>query len=122
MSRLHRSVAALYLWRFPVSAQKIRRNKSLSKQIVQSRPRLDQFSFVLGDICAGFRLEVIAKIGLVLFSNFLGGGLLAMLRIGRVVLDTHFAYVQFGIADLANVEAAQWQAKRCERRTATPTD
>jgi hypothetical protein len=110
------------LWRNAETAKEVKKNKSLSKQIVQSRPRLDQLSFVLRNIGAGFRLEVIAKIGLVLFSNFLGGGLLAMLRIGRVVLDTHFAYVQFGIAGLANVEAAQWQAKRRERRTAMPTD
>jgi hypothetical protein len=92
-----------YWWRTADIAKKIKKKTSLSKQIVQSRPHLDQLCFVLRNIGAGFRLEVIAKIGLVLFSNFLGGGLLAMLRIGCVVLDTHFAYVQFGIADLANV-------------------
>jgi hypothetical protein len=65
---------------------------------------------------------VIAKIGLILFSNLLGRGLLAMLGIRGVVLHAHFADMQLRVAGLANVEAAQWQAKRAERCTAAPAD
>jgi hypothetical protein len=50
---------------------------------------------------------VIAKIGFILFANLLGGGLFAMLGIGRVVLNAQLACVQFSIAGLANIQAAK---------------
>ena len=65
-------------------------------------------------------LEMIAKIGLVLFAYFLCGRFLAMLRIGGVVFDAHLADVQFGVAGLADFEAPQWQTERRKRRAATP--
>jgi hypothetical protein len=78
--------------------------------------------FVFRNISPGFRLEVIAKISLVLVSNLFGGRFLAVLRIRRIVLDAHLAYMQFGVAGLANLKAAQRQTKRRERRTAAPAD
>jgi len=94
----------------------------LLEQIVERRLRPRQFRSILRDIGTRLRLEVIAKIRLVLFAHLLRRGLLAMLRIRRVVLNAHLAHVQFRITRLADVEPSERQTERGERRAATPTD
>jgi hypothetical protein len=58
---------------------------------------------------AGFRLEVVAEVRGVLVALLFGGGLLTMLGVAHVVFDAQLADVQFGIAGVADVEAAQRQ-------------
>ena len=65
---------------------------------------------------------MIAKIGFVLFSNLLSGRFLAVLGIGRIVLNAQFAYVQFSIACLANIQAPKRKSKRSKGCTTPPAD
>jgi hypothetical protein len=81
-----------------------------AKEIIERGLRLLQFAGVLRDESAGFRAKVIAEIRLVLLPNFLGRGFLAVLRVAHVILDAHFANVEFGIAGFTDIEAAQRQA------------
>jgi hypothetical protein len=81
--------------------------RSLSEQIVQGGFHLREIRFVLRNICSRLGLEVIAKIGFILFANLLRGGFFAMFRIRRVVLDAQLACVQFSVAGLANIQAAK---------------
>ena len=66
------------------------------------------------NVRAHLGLEVIAEVGRDLVAHLLGGGLAAMLRDARVVLDAHAADVQLVIAGLAHVQPAQRQAQRLE--------
>src|SRR5258708_30094129 len=94
----------------------------LLEQIVERRLRSRELRTILRDIGTRLRLEVIAKIRLVLFAHLLRRGLFAMLRIRRVVLNAHLAYVQLRITGLADVQPSERQTERGERRAATPTD
>ena len=92
------------------------------EQIVERRLRPRQLRTVLRDISPRLRLEVIAKIRLILFAHLLRSGLLAMLRIRRVVLNAHLAHMQLRITRLADVEPSERQTERGERRAAAPTN
>ena len=94
----------------------------LLEQIVERRLRPRQFRTVFRDIGPRLGLEVIAKIRLILFAHLLRRGLLAMLRIRRVVLNAHLAHMQLRITRLADVQSSERQTERGERRPATPTD
>src|SRR6266403_2780879 len=94
----------------------------LLEQIVERRLRPRQLRTVLRDIGPGLWLEVIAKIRLILFAHLLRRGLLAMLRIRRVVLNAHLAHMQLRITRLADVQPSERQTERGERRAATPTN
>src|SRR5580692_1492296 len=95
---------------------------SLLEQIVQRRLRPRQLRPILRYVSSRLRLEVITEIRLILLAHLLRRGLLAMLRIRRVVLNAHLAHVQLRITRLANIEPSQRQAEGGERRSAAPTD
>src|ERR1700694_3868584 len=99
-----------------------RARPSLPKQIVERRLRARELGGVLRDVGAFFRLEVIAEIRLILFAHFLRRRLLAMLRIGRVVLNAHLAHVQLRVTRLTNIEPSERQTERGERSAAPPTE
>jgi hypothetical protein len=94
----------------------------LLEQIVERRLRPRQLRTVLRDIGPRLGLEVIAKIRLILFAHLLRRGLLAMLRIRRVVLNAHLAHMQLRVTRLADVQSTERQTERGERGAATPTD
>jgi hypothetical protein len=98
------------------------RRQLLLEQIVQRRLRPRKRRHVLRDEGASLRLEVIAKIRLVLFAHLLRRGLLAMLRIRGVVLNAHLADVQLRVARLTDVEPPQRQTQLREGRAAAPAD
>src|ERR1700690_53852 len=75
---------------------------SFLEQIVQRRLRPRQLRPVLRYVSPRLRLEVIAKIRLILLAHLLRRRLLAMLGIRRVVLNAHLAHVQLRITRLAN--------------------
>jgi hypothetical protein len=85
--------------------------RSLSKQIVERRPRSREFGGFLRYVSPLLGFEVITEIGLVLFAHFLSCGLFAMFGVGRVVLDAHLADVQLSVTRLTNVEPTKRQAK-----------
>src|ERR1700722_5560498 len=92
------------------------------KQIIERRFRPRKLRSVLRHIRASLGLEVIAEIRLVLFPHLFRCRLLAMLRIRRVVLNTHLADMQLRIACLADVESAERQTEFGERGAAAPAD
>lgn len=82
------------------------------KERIECRFRSLQLARVLGDKSLVFRLEVIAEVSLHLLADFLSRRLTAMLRVAGVVLDAHFADVQFRIAGFANIQTSQRKAQR----------
>jgi hypothetical protein len=94
-------VRALRRLRLPMG---IRKAISLAKQRVQSGFRSLQLGTIFGDIGADFRLEVITKISFVFLAHLFRSRLLTVLRVGSVVLDTHFANVKFSVARFARVK------------------
>jgi hypothetical protein len=94
----------------------------LSKQIIQRGFRALDLRRVLGNVGASLGLEEITEIRLVFLADLLGGRLLAMLRVRRVVFDAHLANVDFGVARLAHVQSAKRQAQSGQRGSATPAD
>jgi hypothetical protein len=92
------------------------------EEILQRRLHTREFGYVFCDVGALPRLEVVAKIRLVLFSHLLRRRLPAMLRIRGVVLNAHLANVQLRIARLADLETTERQCKRGQRPAATPAD
>ena len=93
-----------------------------AEEIVERRLRTLDRSGILGHVGPRLRLEVIAEIRLVLFSDFFCGGFLAVLGIRRVVLHAHLADMEFGIARLADVEATQREAQGGQGGAAVPAD
>jgi hypothetical protein len=85
--------------------------RSLSKQIVERRPRSREFGSFLRDVSPLLGFEVIAEISLVLFAHFLSRGLFAMFGVRRVVLDAHLADVQLSVTCFTNFEPTKRQAK-----------
>src|SRR5665213_459542 len=95
---------------------------SFLEQIIQCRLRPRSFTTIFRHIGPRLRLEVIAKVGLILFAHLLRRGFLAVVRIPHVVFHAHLANMQLRIAGLAHIETAQRQTQRRERSAATPAD
>ena len=93
------------LWRFQPNGL------FLPEQPFQLGFRAVDFGDVGRGIRARARLEVIAEIRLGLVTDFLGGGLAAMLRYPRVVFNTHLADVQLGAARRTLIQPPQRQTQ-----------
>jgi hypothetical protein len=106
----------------PVATAPASQSRSLAEQIIQRRLRPSNLSVVLSYESAGLRLEVITEVRLILLAHLLRRRLLAMLGIRGVVLDAHFAYMQFGIAGLAHVKTPERQTQGRQRSAAAPAD
>jgi hypothetical protein len=95
--------------------------------VFSEQPRQLRFGFIsFARVGCGVgpraRLEKIAEIRLRFVPDLFRGGLAAMLRDARIVVDAQLADVQFGPALGALIEPPQRQAQMCQGRTAIPAD
>ncbi len=96
--------------------------QSLSEQSIQRGLGPLDLGRIFSDISPRLRLEVVAKVCLVLLADLFRGRFPAMLRVPDVVLDAHLADMQLSIARLAHLEPPQRQTQCRQRSTTAPTD
>ncbi len=52
---------------------------------------------------------MVAKVCFIFFAHFFRSRLLAVVRILRIVFETHFANMQLGAASFARVQPTKWE-------------